>query len=24
VCTMALYIPIGGGWWETYGLSGGP
>jgi hypothetical protein len=24
VCTMALYIPTGGGWWETYGLSGGP
>ena len=24
VCTMALYIPIGGGRWETYELSGGP
>jgi hypothetical protein len=24
VCTMALYIPIGGGKWETYSLSGGP
>jgi len=24
VCTMALYIPIGGGRWETYVLSGGP
>ena len=24
VCTMALYIPLGGGNWETYGLSGGP
>lgn len=24
VCTMFLYIPIGGGKWETYSLSGGP
>ncbi len=24
VCTMVLYIPIGGGRWETYLLSGGP
>lgn len=24
VCTMVLYIPIGGGKWETYSLSGGP
>ena len=24
VCTMALYIPIGGGRWEIYSLSGGP
>jgi hypothetical protein len=24
VCTMTLYIPIGGGKWETYALSGGP
>jgi hypothetical protein len=24
VCTMVLYIPLGGGNWETYGLSGGP
>lgn len=24
VCTMVLYIPLGGGRWETYGLSGGP
>jgi hypothetical protein len=24
VCTMALYIPLGGGSWETYALSGGP
>jgi hypothetical protein len=24
VCTMALYIPIGGAKWETYSLSGGP
>ena len=24
VCTVALYIPIGDGKWETYGLSGGP
>lgn len=24
VCTMALYIPLGGGSWETYSLSGGP
>lgn len=24
VCTMVLYIPIGHGRWETYGLSGGP
>ena len=24
VCTMALYIPIGGGKWESYSLSGGP
>ncbi len=24
VCTMVLYIPLGGGKWETYGLSGGP
>ena len=24
VCTMALYVPIGGGKWETYSLSGGP
>jgi hypothetical protein len=24
VCTMILYIPLGGGSWETYGLSGGP
>jgi hypothetical protein len=24
VCTMSLYIPIGGGSWELYALSGGP
>ncbi len=24
VCTMVLYVPIGGGKWETYSLSGGP
>jgi hypothetical protein len=24
VCTMVLYIAIGGGKWETYSLSGGP
>lgn len=24
VCTMSLYIPIGGGAWEVYSLSGGP
>jgi hypothetical protein len=24
VCTMMLYIPLGGGSWETYALSGGP
>ena len=24
VCTMVLYIPTGGGRWETYSLSGGP
>jgi hypothetical protein len=24
VCTMVLYIPLGGGTWETYSLSGGP
>jgi len=24
VCTMVLYIPLGGGDWETYVLSGGP
>ena len=24
VCTMVLYMPIGGGRWETYSLSGGP
>ena len=24
VCTMMLYIPLGGGRWETYALSGGP
>jgi hypothetical protein len=24
VCAMVLYIPIGGGKWETYSLSGGP
>lgn len=24
VCTSVLYIPIGGGKWEAYGLSGGP
>jgi hypothetical protein len=24
VCTMILYIPLGGGNWETYVLSGGP
>ena len=24
VCTMVLYIPLGGGRWETYALSGGP
>ena len=24
VCTMTLYIPIGGQEWEMYGLSGGP
>jgi hypothetical protein len=24
VCTMRLYIPLGGGNWETYVLSGGP
>jgi hypothetical protein len=23
VCTMSLYIPLGGGTWEVYGLSGG-
>jgi hypothetical protein len=23
-CTMMLFIPIGGGNWETYALSGGP
>ena len=24
VCSMVLYIPLGGGSWETYVLSGGP
>jgi hypothetical protein len=24
VCTMVLYIPLGGGSWESYALSGGP
>jgi hypothetical protein len=24
LCTGALYIPLGDGKWETYGLSGGP
>jgi hypothetical protein len=24
VCTMVLYMPLGGGRWETYPLSGGP
>jgi hypothetical protein len=24
VCTMTLYIPLGGGRWEIYSLSGGP
>ncbi len=24
VCTVLLYIPLGGGKWESYSLSGGP
>jgi hypothetical protein len=24
LCTGTLYIPVGGGRWETYDLSGGP